>query len=50
VSNEGCGAATEHALRPGEALRAQVGAGDTGGTRGGSGGSGATWRGGSRPA
>jgi hypothetical protein len=50
VSNKGRGAATEHALRPGEALHAQAGVGDAGGTRGGSGGGGATWRGGSRPA
>jgi hypothetical protein len=50
VSKQDCGAAAEHGLRPGEALRARAGAGDTGGTRGGSGGGGATWRGRERPA
>jgi hypothetical protein len=43
-------AATEHVLRPGEALRARAGAGDAGGTRGGSGGGGATWEKQGRPA
>jgi hypothetical protein len=50
VSNEDRGAAAEHVLRPGEALHARAGAGNTGGTRGGSDGGGATWGGRSRPA
>jgi hypothetical protein len=50
VSKEDRGAAAEHVLRPGEALRARAGAGNAGGTRGGSGDGGATWRGRERPA
>jgi hypothetical protein len=50
VSKEDRGAAAEHVLRPGEALRARAGAGNAGGMRGGSGGGGATWRGSKRPA
>jgi hypothetical protein len=49
VSKEDHGAAAEHVLRPGEALRVRAGAGYTGGTRGGSGGGGASWRGWERP-
>jgi hypothetical protein len=50
VSKEDRGAAAEHVLRPGEALRVRAGAGNTGGTRGGSSGGGATWRGREKPA
>jgi hypothetical protein len=50
VSKEDRGAAAEHVLRPGEALHARAGAGDTGSRRSGSGGGGAMWRGRERPA
>jgi hypothetical protein len=50
VSKEDHGAAAEHVLRPGEVLRARVGAVNDGGTRGGSSGGGATWGGWSEPA
>jgi hypothetical protein len=45
VSKEDRGAAAEHVLRPGEALRARAGVGNAGGTRGGLGSGGTTWRG-----
>jgi hypothetical protein len=45
MSKEDRGAAAEHVLRLGEALRARAGAGNAASTGGSSGGGGTTWKG-----